>query len=322
VPVDPREIYVTQSAISDPEALSEAFIGWLDFLRDDAKFPAHELAPEALEIEAAWEYLGGVYNDFHALHFHNLLRNGRFDEAVPMIRSGLHRLDSADYVENFDEAVRLYQANKPVWDIARFGGASDEYRRAKAVMKPADDRFCELDKTFGSRKVLAQAISRLPCLRIVADDELAAVRQKVRDQSPRYKASQDEAAAREARRAYEDAEASRLRTEQSLKDIVAFAAEMLATGAGYTDVLTLGERHLDDDGSTEMWHVMLRTKDRNTQMNCLVRSGGRFGLFDHSMTTLRYGATEKDLERARQKLLRQVSPEQSVFRRLFGRKGV
>jgi hypothetical protein len=319
--VDPNEIYVGQSTVADSERLIEAFIGWLDFLRDDAKCPADEIAPEALEIEAAWEYLGGVYNDFHALHFHNLLRNGRFEEAVPTIRRGLQRLDAAEYAANFDAAVRLYEANKPVWDVARFGGASEEYLRAKAVMKPADDRFSELDATLGSRKVLARAVSQLPFLRIVADGELEDVRQKLRDGSPGHKNWREDAAAREARRADEEAEASRLRTQQSLKDIVAFAAEALATGAGYTDVLTLGERHVDVDGSTEMWHVMLRTKDRNAQMNCLVRSGGRFGLFDHSMTKLRYGASEKELEQARQKLSRQAPPEQSVFGRLFGRKG-
>jgi hypothetical protein len=320
--MDPRDIYVGQSAISDPEELIQAFVAWLDFLRDEAGISPERLAAEALELEAAWEHLAGVYNNHHALHLHNLLRNDRFETAIPLARRGLGRLAEAGYAENLDEAVRLYESDRHAWQVPRFAGGSDEYRRAQKVMKPADDRFMQLVSSNDPWKLVADAILKLPTFHAIGDDDLAALRQQILSDSQGDAQAQQDAVEKEARLAEEEVAASLARTQRALKDSVAFAAEMLATGAGYTDVLTLGERHLEEDGS-ECWFVMLRTESRQAQMNRLVRKAGRFALFDNNMTTLRYSAAETDIELARQKLLGGSSHDPSppsAFRRIFGRK--
>lgn len=322
--LDSREIYVSKRDAADAEALVDSFTGWLDFMRDQAKFSTDELASEALALEAAWEYLGGVYNDFHALHFHNLLRNDRFESRMPLVKAGLARLDEPEYSRTLAAALKVFQTNRQAWDVPRFVGGSEEYKRAQAMMKPADDAYCGLDRANDRRKLIADAILRLPTLRIVDEADLSQIRQQFLAASPVH--AQEDAVEQGRRRAEEAANARRARTEKSLESVVAFAAEMLAEGAGFADVLTPpGERHVDEDGSTEMWFIMLRTKDRQAQMHRLIRSGGRFSLFDNNMATLKVSATEKDVERARQKLLQQVNPAvaaPSGFRRLFGRKGL
>jgi len=316
----PKAVFIASSQASDMEDVYQAFLDWMNML-EEAGYPVAQQSQEARAMLAATDYLAGVYDNFHALHLHNRLRNGNFEAHVAEARDGLGRLPDDGYVAILDEALKIFHDHRHAWDNWP-GGNSDEHRAAKALMAPADNRFTAIDnlKTWDD---VGRAILALPTVRIVSDEEWSHSRDALVAASPTASSKLAEKQARDARRRDEMMRASEIRAQNALNDPVNFAADFLAKRAGYTDVYSVGHRQVLEDSRSARWELALRTDDGQQQINWLVEFRNEFALFDYSFETVRARAPAADIERERRKRLG-LAPDgpkpASPFGRIFGRK--
>jgi len=317
-------ILVPQSAADDPEDLMFAVWDGLDFLRDEVKAAPADLPADVVELVEAADYLGGVYTNFHAIHFANRSDEiGRLDVA----RRGLVRLGDAEWLAIFDQAMALFAANRALWEQP-MGNGTEAKRAAETLMKPADTRYAAHNPTEELNAFMGRALRDLPSVRIVPDDRLAELRDAMLKGSDGFAAAEAEKAAKAAKRAEEEAVASRIRTQNMLKHPVSYAAEALSKRLGFTDVMSPpGEADVSSDGSTEGWTIALRGHGNPAQFHTLARKRGIFFLLNWQDEVIAQ-ASESELERERLTRLggseppRSAPPRPTGFGRFFGRKGL
>lgn len=322
----PNGLYILRSAEGDKDEMVQGLYDWVNFLREEACFDSAELGLDVLQLYQAAGYHHNIYNDHHALYFHNLRRNDKLVATFPLIEGGLAQLSAGECLANFREACQRYHENSALWEVASFSGGSIAYSDARKVMADVDQRYMDLHKAHDLDRLIADAILRLPGLRFVSEADLHRARDVMLRSSPRRNERVAELIAQRERRQADEAKAEKLRVRRALNDPIDFATEALATMAGYTSVISMAEgEQTDDDGIvTHAWPVVLRLPDGGAQHNYLVKAHGKFALFDFRMESARAVVLERDIEKQRLKLLAQFDPPSptppSGFRRIFGTK--
>lgn len=324
--IDPKHLYIPERVRPDRREVIQATFDWVNFLREEACFQNPALSEDVHALYHAAGYHYNVYNDFHALYFHNLIRNEKFEETIRLTAIGLGRIPVPDFLANCNEAIRIYRSNSDIWTDS-FSGSSPSYAAARSVMREVDQTYVRLLKSHDLEALIADSIVGLPNVRFVSEADYANAREiALRSCSRRNERVREILAEREQRET-EKKKAESARVRQSLDDDVEFAVEILATMAGYPSVISIGEhsREQSDSGPVELWQVVLRTDAGVPQHNNLMRGHGKFALFDFQMKNVRGVVSESDVTERRKALLHQMTSTPSAlsklgFGRVFGKK--
>lgn len=325
--IHPNSIYIPSRYGDDLGEVVLSLLDWVNFLREEVCFLSEDIPDDIRAIYHAAGYHYNVYRDFHALYFHNLIRNDKFSETMRLTVMGLSALTIPDYRDNCLEALQLYEDRKDVWEGATFSGDSQLYKTAQSIMKSVDDRYVAIHRVHDLERLISERILTQPNVHFVSDTDYSAVREAALRSCPRRNLVVQEILEQRTQREIDEAKAEALRVQRTLDNELEFATELLGKMAGYASVILIQKGDSDEwDGVLiQMWRVVLRMKDGAEQINNLVKGHGTYALFDFQMEKARATISEREVKKRRAAMLRQADRASAPLSRfspmnIFGRK--